>query len=100
MGLLNLFSRSHAAAAQSLIPSGSFTVDDSGHIISTTLPRNTPEALLQQIAQAVLSTFSTVPQEQLQVAEFTVTFNSLKITARAIRGGAMIFLAPRTHNPR
>jgi len=39
--------------------------------------------------------FRQARKAQLPLAEMTIHFSSLKITARELRGGAIIFLAPK-----
>ncbi len=77
------------------LPSGSFTVDSHGSILAATLPSSYPRALMGEIAQQVLSTFHQAGASQLPLAQISVHYASLKITARALRGGALVFLAPR-----
>ena len=93
MGFLNLFSRTPAALLK--LPSGSFTVDREGSVIVGTLPSNFPESLVRDIAREVLAAFRGAEAAQLPLSELIVNFPSLKITARDLRGGAVIFLSPR-----
>jgi hypothetical protein len=76
-------------------PRGSFTVDAGGWVVSSTLPRSFPEPVLQEIAHAVLVTFHSAPAAQLRLSEFTAQYAALRITAREMRGGAIVYLAPR-----
>jgi len=93
MGFLNLFSRTPGALLK--LPSGSFTVDREGSVIVGTLPSNFPESLVRDIAREVLAAFRGAEAAQLPLSELIVNFPSLKITARDLRGGAVIFLSPR-----
>lgn len=96
MGLLNLFSKRAASTPRPVgLPSGSFTVNASGRLVSSTLPRGFPQPLIEEIARVVLATFSSALQAQLHLTEFTVHYAALKITAREMGGGAIVFLAPR-----
>ncbi len=94
MGFLNLFSRS-AGAVQKL-PSGSFTVDRNGRIVTSTVASSYPVELLEQIANEVLELFKQARAAQVPLTEFNLHFASLQITAREMRGGAMVFLSPKT----
>jgi hypothetical protein len=94
MGLLNMFSKSVPALVR--LPSGSFTVDRSGNVLVATLPSTFPAEMVEEIARAVLDTFRDAQVAQLPLAEFVVHYPSLKISAREMRGGAMIFLTPKT----
>jgi hypothetical protein len=94
MSLLNFFSKT-AAPDLILLPSGSFTLDRAGLIIASTLPRSFPEALVKQIARAVHQTFRSAHDMQIHLSEFAVEYAALKVTARELRGGAIVFLAPK-----
>jgi hypothetical protein len=93
MGLLKLFSK--PAANLMRLPSGCFTVDRAGKIVASTLPQNFPAPLMQEIAAQVLATFREAQTAQLPLGEFIVRLATLKITAREMRGGAIVFLAPQ-----
>jgi hypothetical protein len=77
------------------LPSGSFTLDPAGRIVASTLPRVYPAALVQQVAQIVLQAFEQARASHLLLTELVVDYPALKLTARELRGGAIIFLAPR-----
>lgn len=77
------------------LPSGSFTLDPTGRIVASTLPRAYPAALVQQVAQIVLGAFDQARASHLLLTELVVEYPALKLTARELRGGAIIFLAPR-----
>jgi hypothetical protein len=77
------------------LPSGSFTLDPSGRIVASTLPRAYPAPLVQQVAQLVMQSFEQAHASHLRLTEFVVDYPALKLTARELRGGAIIFLAPR-----
>ena len=94
MGLLNLFSKP-APALQGL-PFGSFTLDRSGRVVIATLPSSFPAALMAEIGRQVMTTLRDAQAAQLPLAELVVYYPALKITARELRGGAIIFLAPQT----
>ncbi len=93
MGLLNLFSKS-ADAGLVRLPRGSFTVDPTGRILSQTLPQSFPEAHTEEIGRVVLAAFKTAKDVNLPMREIFIHFAGLKINAKELRGGAMIFLAP------
>jgi hypothetical protein len=93
MGFLTLFSK--ASPALMRLPSGSFTVDREGSVIVGTLPSSFPDSLVRQISEQVLSAFREAAESQLLLSELVIHYASLKITARELRGGAIIFLAPR-----
>ena len=92
MGILNLFSK--AAPTLLRLPSGSFSVDREGRILVGTLPSSFPSELQNEIAQEVLATFREASAAQLPLSELNIHFASLRISARELRGGAIIYLAP------
>ena len=93
MGLLSFFAK--PAPALLRLPSGSFTVDREGVVLSSTLPSSFPAGLVKDIAQQVRAAFGEAAQAQLPLAELVINYPSLKITARELRGGAMVFLSPK-----
>lgn len=93
MGFLNLFVK--PAPTLMRLPSGSFTVDCSGRVITTTLPSSFPRALVEDIAGHVLQTFREAAAAQLSFTELVIDYSTLKITARELRGGALVFLTPK-----
>ena len=93
MGLLNLFAKSARTLLR--LPTGSFTVDREGKVLSGTLPSSFPAPVVRDIARQVLATFSEAAAAQLPLAELIIHYPSLKITARELRGGAIVFLAPK-----
>lgn len=94
MGFLKRFFRGHASVQQ--LPSGTITVDRHGSIIASTVSSAYPKGLLQDIGADVLSLFREARVAQMPLAEVSLQFGSLHITARELRGGAIIFLFPQT----
>jgi hypothetical protein len=94
MGLLNLFSRSGAEVHR--LPTGSMTVDRDGNVVTTTISSVYSAGLLRTIAEEVLHLFRESRAAQFPVSEFNLQFASLQITAREMRGGAIIFLSVKT----
>ena len=94
MGFLKRLFRSRAAIQQ--LPTGSVTVDRNGHIVTYTVSSVYPKALLRDIGLEVLSLFREAREAQMPLAEVSIHFASLNITARELRGGAVIFLLPQT----
>jgi hypothetical protein len=94
MGFLNLFTRP-ATLNLVRLPSGSFTVDPSGKVLASTLPNTFPEAWAEAIGRQVLQALRKAQSAQLPLREVIVEYSSLKLTARGLRGGALIFLSPQ-----
>jgi hypothetical protein len=78
------------------LPAGSFTVDKSGRIVASTLPQTYPGEQVKIISDAVLAAFHGSQAAQVPVTELLIEYSSLKLTARELRGGAIVFLAPRS----
>jgi hypothetical protein len=94
MGFLNFFSKSSAAVQR--LPAGTFTVDRNGNILTTTVSSSYPSELLTEIAATILTLFCEARTAQVPLGEFHIHFASLHITARELRGGAIVFLTPKT----
>ena len=96
MGFLKNFSKPTPALLR--LPSGSFTADRAGRVLTGTLPSSFPPELVSEIAREVLAAFQEAVTAQLPLSELIIDYTSLKITAREMRGGAMVFLAPQAHS--
>lgn len=94
MGLLDFFSSKKSAPAIERLPSGSFTVDRDGKILTSTLPQGFSEASVREIGNVVVEAMVSAREANLPVTELVIHYSGLKITAKEQRGGAMIFLAP------
>jgi len=94
MGLLKNIFGSSAAVTQ--LPSGSITVDRAGRIVSSTVSSAYPPKLLHTVGKEVLELLREARTAQMPLAEVSIHFASLRITARELRGGAIIFLFPQT----
>ena len=93
MGLLNLFAK--PAATLLRLPSGSFTVDREGCVLMGTLPSSFPAGRVKEIAQQVRAAFAEAAAAQLPLAVLVIHYPSLNISARELRGGAIVFLCPK-----
>jgi hypothetical protein len=93
MGILNFFKKPAPTLLQ--LPQGSFTVDRHGQVVSSTLPQSFPEAYVKHITRVVLETFKEAKTAHVPLNELTVIYSALKISARELNGGAMVFLAPQ-----
>lgn len=71
------------------------TVDRDGNVVATTVSSAYPPTLLREIAGEVLSVFREARAAQMPLSEFNLHFASLRITAREMRGGAIVFLSPK-----
>jgi hypothetical protein len=76
------------------LPRGTFTVDAEGQVVSSTVPHSVSTELVEEIGRQVLSIFLGARAAQAGFAELVVQYAAFKITAREMRGGAIIFLSP------
>ena len=91
MGFLTSWFRSAKPLLQ--LHSGSFSMDRTGRILATTLPSSFPRNLVQTIGHCVALTFDEAQNAQLPLNELIIHYPGLKITAREMRGGAIVFLS-------
>lgn len=97
MGFLKYISSlfgSRAAVRQ--LPFGSLTVDRNGDVVTSTVSSAYPKELLREIGRNILVLFREAREAQMPLAEVSIHFASLRVTARELRGGAIIFLFPQT----
>lgn len=93
MAALSLFFKSAPAVRR--LPAGSFTVDRYGNVLTKTVPTTFPPELLGEIAEEVLLLFREARTASLPLAEVSLLFADLDITARDMQGGAVVFLTPK-----
>jgi hypothetical protein len=98
MGLLTLFRRGGKSELKRL-PAGSFTMDSRGRVVSSTLPHSLSAGQVREIGHHILAIFQGARNAQLPLYELVVNYGVFKITAREMRGGAIVFLSPATISP-
>lgn len=76
------------------LSSGCFTVDRNGRLLVSTLPQTFSPELLKQITQTVLRAFHSAREARVVLNEIQAHYPALNITARELRGGAIVFIAP------
>lgn len=97
MGFLKkILKRFGSSAGVQQLPSGSMTVDRNGRVVTATVSSMYPGPLLDEIGLGVQTLFMEARAAQMTLSELSLTFGSLRITARELRGGAIIFLHPQT----
>ena len=97
MGFLKKIKRwFRSRAAIQHLPVGSITVDRAGQIVSSTVSSAYPVEVLQAVGKEVLALLHEAHVAQMPLAEVSIHFAVLRITARELRGGAIIFLFPQT----
>ena len=92
MGFVTQFFIKPRKTALVEFPKGSFTVDGRGKILTSTLPRKFITQHAQAIATAVLAAQKAARQNHSPLSELVVCFDGLKLVARDMRGGAIVFL--------
>lgn len=78
------------------IPAGSFTIDKDGAVITSTLPQSFPAAHRDAIGQQVLASLNSAKKARMPFNEIVVQYSALKLVARELRGGAIVFLSPQS----
>ena len=94
MGVINRIGPNRSGINR--LPSGAFTVDSQGNLVSSTVPQWVPEGLVVQIGQNILAIFKGGAAARLPFTELRVQYEAFRITAREMRGGAIVFLSPQT----
>jgi hypothetical protein len=77
------------------VPAGSFTIDRTGHVITSTLPHSFQTAHLLAIGQQVLAAFRSAEQAEMRLGELVIHYPKLKLVACEQRGGAFVLLTPQ-----
>lgn len=85
--------RKSPAGGVRVLPTGSFSVDTTGRIVSTTIGQTFPRQQLENIAAVVLYTFRSAESVDLPLTEFSAVYGTFKISAREMKGGAIVFLS-------
>ncbi len=98
MGFLKRFSQPKPQALLRL-PAGSFTLDRHGKVMTSTLPQSFPESCVQEISRRVLDSFHAAEKAEMPLSEIVIQYSALKLLARELRGGAIIFLMPQVFQP-
>jgi len=97
MGILKPVARTtpHPSRLERL-PSGCFALHRGGTVTASTLPSAFPQARMIEIGRAVLAAFKGASDIDLPLTDLHVHYSGLLITARELRGGALIFIQPVT----
>lgn len=80
------------------LQSGSFTLDREGRIMTSTLPQAFPADHIRAIGDRVLAAFLAARRAQMPLSEITIYYSALKVMARELGGGAIVFLMPQSLN--
>ena len=96
MGILKPFSRALKPLRPERLPSGCYTIHRGGALVASTLPSPFPREAMFEIGRVVVEAFHSAQNANLPLTDLHLKFSGLTITAREMRGGALIFLAPAT----
>ncbi len=96
MGLLKPFSREAAPLRPERLPGGCFTLHRGGQLVASTLPSSFSQEAMMEIGKSVMEAFRQALEANLPLTDLHLHFSGLLITAREMRGGALIFLTPAT----
>jgi hypothetical protein len=91
---MGILSKNHKADVKRL-PTGTFTVDAQGQVISSTVPQSVSAALVNDIGRTVVASLRAAREAGMGVSELAVQYDAFRIVAREMRGGAIIFLSPK-----
>jgi hypothetical protein len=97
MGFLNQILGTRPAAHQP--PAGTITISPGGELVSSTVSSAYPVLRLCEIGREMLLLFREAREAHMPLAEISMHYASLRITARELRGGAVIFLFPQNAQP-
>jgi hypothetical protein len=91
MGFVTQFFIKPRKTALVELPRGSFTVDGRGKVLTCTLPRSF-RPHVQMVANIVLAAQRSARDAKIPLTELAVSFEGLKLVARDLRGGAIVFI--------
>ena len=96
MGVLRPFSREHKTARLDRLPSGCFSLHRGGDLAASTLSSTFPVERVMEIGRLVQEAFRSAQAANLLLTDLHFRYNGFQISARDLRGGALIFLQPAT----
>jgi hypothetical protein len=94
MGFLNRHNRGAKRHGLLRLPTACFSVDRDNRVVISTMPATFPDAHVERIGKVVLDTFRGAAASQIPLREMVFNYGTLRIVARELRGGAIIFLIP------
>jgi hypothetical protein len=94
MGVLNPLARTAGGPRVDRLPSGCFAMHRGGTIVASTLPSTFSQQKMLEIGRAVLAAFRGADEIDLPLTDLHLHYSGLLVTARELRGGALVFLQP------
>ncbi|HEY0454873.1 MAG TPA: hypothetical protein VGE41_00755 [Verrucomicrobiae bacterium] len=67
--------------------------------MTSTLPQSFAPDFIVEIGGKVLEAFEKARQAEMPLTEIVIQYSTLKLLARELRGGAIVFLMPQTTVP-
>jgi len=95
MGFVTQIFIKPSKAALVQVPTGSFKMDRSGHLMTSTLPVSFAAAHAEAIGAEVANAFLSGERAQVALTQLTIEYPALKLLARKMRHGLMVFLVPK-----
>jgi hypothetical protein len=96
MGVLKPHSREQKPLSLERLPSGCFSLNKVGELAGSTLPSSFAHEKMMEIGRIVLGIFRSAQDANLLLTDLHIHYSGLQISARDLRGGALIFLQPAT----
>jgi hypothetical protein len=96
MGILKPFSRTLKPLRPERLPSGCYTIHRGGELVASTLPSSFSREAMLVVGKVVVEAFHSAQKANLPLTDLHLKFSGLTITAREMRGGALILLEPAT----
>ena len=95
MGILKPFTRTLKPLRPERLPSGCYTIHRGGQLVASTLPSSFSREAMMEVGRVVIEAFHSAQKTNLPLTDLHLKFSGLTITARELRGGALIFLSPQ-----
>ncbi len=96
MGVLKTHAREQKPLSLERLPSGCFSLHRGGELAGSTLPTSFAQDKMMEIGHIVLGIFRTAQEANILLSDLHIHYSGLQISARDLRGGALIFLQPAT----
>lgn len=97
MGILKPLARQSPAPVKiERLPSGCFALHRGGTVTASTLPSTFPQQRMMEIGRIVLTAFKSAAEIDLPLTDLHIHYSGMLVTARELRGGALIFIQPVT----
>lgn len=96
---MRIFTRKHGPARTFDIPQGAFTYDSEGRILVGTLPIAWLESFGPALVKAFRRSFASAEEKGFPLHEIALHYGGARITAKDLRGGAIVFVSPKRKQP-